>query len=100
MTTNRRNFLRKSIASVAGMTAASMFPSDIFGKDLHSTMHPEEIILKPVPRSGPKDSIRFSVIGLNHDHIYGMVKALIDGGGTLVAVYSKEAELLPRFTRL
>lgn len=100
MPTNRRNFLRKSIASAAGMTAASMFPSDIFGKELHNTSHPVEIILKPEKRSGPKDSIRFSVIGLNHDHIYGMVKALIDGGGTLVSVCSKEPELLPRFTRL
>jgi predicted dehydrogenase len=100
MPVNRRNFLRQSIASAAGMTAASMFPSDIFGKDLHCTYHPEEIILKPVKRTGPKDSIRFSVIGLNHDHIYGMVKTLIDGGGNLVAVYSAEQGLLPRFTKL
>jgi predicted dehydrogenase len=100
MTVNRRKFLRQSFASAAGMTAASMFPSDMFGKDLHSTSRPDEIILKPLKRSVPKDSIRFSVIGLNHDHIYGMVKALIDGGGNLVSVFSPEPTLLPRFRKL
>jgi len=96
---NRRNFLRWSLASASGATAASMFSPDLFGNDLHSTSRPEEIILKPAKRSGPKASIRFSVIGLNHGHIYGMVSSLINGGGELVAVYAKEPDLLKNFTR-
>ncbi len=99
MKSNRRNFFRQSLASVSGLAAASMFPGDLFGRGLHSTSRPEEIILKPGKRMQPKDSIRFSVIGLNHGHIYGMVNALITGGGKLVAVYSREPELLPGFTK-
>jgi predicted dehydrogenase len=97
---NRRKFLRQSFASAAGMTVAGMLPSGVFERQLNNHSGFEEIILKPVKRPEPKDSIKFSVIGLNHDHIYGMVSALINGGGTLVAVYSKEPELLPKFTKL
>ena len=96
---SRRNFLWQSFASVAGMTATSMIPPDVFGGSLHSTLHPEEIILEPIKHSGTKGSIKFSVIGINHDHIYGITDALIGGGGELVAVYSREPELLPNYTK-
>jgi predicted dehydrogenase len=43
--------------------------------------------------------IRFSVININHGHIYGMVNAVIKGGGELVAVYAKEPDLLAAFTK-
>lgn len=96
---NRRNFLRRSVATASGMAAATMFPYEMFGSDLHSTNRPDEIIVKPGIRTVPKESIRFSVIGLNHGHIFGMVDSLIEGGGELVAVYSREPELLPGFTK-
>jgi predicted dehydrogenase len=99
MQVNRRGFFRHSVASAAAVTAGALFPAPIFGSDLYRTARPEEIILKPEPRTAPKDSVRFSVIGINHDHIYGMVNALIQGGGELVMVYSKEPELLKTFTR-
>ncbi|WP_346863992.1 Gfo/Idh/MocA family oxidoreductase [uncultured Draconibacterium sp.] len=97
---NRRNFLRQSLATAAGITATTMLPNNLWGMDLHQSNYPEEIILKPGKRAKPKESIRFSVIGLNHGHIYGMVAALIGGGGELVSVYSREPELLPNFTRV
>jgi predicted dehydrogenase len=99
MESNRRNFLRNSFASATGFAAAAMLPSDLFGRGLHSTDRPEEILLQPENRPAPKESIRFSVVGINHAHIFGMVEALIGGGGQLVAVYSKEPELLPDFTK-
>lgn len=43
--------------------------------------------------------IRFSVININHGHIYGMANAVINGGGELVAVYAKEPDLLTAFTK-
>ncbi len=98
MDLNRRRFLRSSLASAAGVTAASFLPADLFAHPLHKTSYPEEIIVSPVQKSGPKESIRFSVIGINHDHIYGMADALINGGGTLVSVYAREPELLKAFT--
>ena len=99
MKVKRRNFLKQSLASSAGIAAAAMFPADLFGGELHKTIHPEIITVNPGSRPSPKESIRFSVIGINHSHIYGMVDALITGGGQLVSVYVKEPELLRGFTR-
>jgi predicted dehydrogenase len=76
-----------------------MIPPDLFGRGLHSTSMPDEIIVSPPKELNPQVTIRFSVIGLNHDHIYGMTSALVGGGGTLVSVYAKEPELLRNFTR-
>ncbi len=98
MDTHRRNFLRLTLASATGMATHAMFPDDLFGRSLHNTSHPEEVVVPPRKRPDPSASIRFSVIGLNHDHIYGMVDALRGGGGELVAVYAKEPGLLQQFT--
>jgi predicted dehydrogenase len=43
--------------------------------------------------------IKFSVIGLNHSHIYGQVGAVQRGGGELVAVYAKEPDLVEAFVK-
>jgi len=99
MESNRRNFLRQSFASATGLAAASLLPSELFGQGQYSTNRIEEIILQPEKRSAPKETIRFSVIGINHGHIIGMVDSLIAGGGQLVAVYSNEPELLPDFIK-
>ena len=96
---NRRNFLRNSFASASALATASLFPGEMLANGLHNTNRAEEIIVKSAGRTVPKETIRFSVVGLNHGHIYGMVDSLIDGGGELIAVYSKEPELLPAFTR-
>lgn len=97
MKSNRRNFLTKGLTSAVGMAAAaSIVPFDLVGRDI---VKPEPIVLPPTKRSRPKNSIRFSVIGINHGHIYGMVNSLLDGGGKLVAVYAKEPDLLQQFTK-
>ena len=41
--------------------------------------------------------VRFGVIGLNHDHIYGMVHTLIGAGAELVAFHAPEEELAAPF---
>ncbi len=41
--------------------------------------------------------IRFSVIGLNHSHIYGQTSLLLDAGAELVSFYSREPELAAPF---
>ncbi|MEI6141113.1 MAG: Gfo/Idh/MocA family oxidoreductase [Mariniphaga sp.] len=99
MESNRRNFLRNSFASATGMAAATMLPTELFGMGNYDPNNVKEIVLQQEKRPAPKDSIRFSVIGINHSHIYSMVTSLTAGGGQLVAVYSKEAELLPDFTK-
>lgn len=47
----------------------------------------------------PDGSIKFSVIGLNHGHIYGQVEAVTRGGGQLVSFYAKEPELAAAFAK-
>jgi len=99
MKTSRRTFIRTSLASATGLSALSIFPQDIFSREGYNNSTPVEVILKPQERPAPANSIRFSVIGLNHSHIYGMTNALIRGGGKLVSVYAREPELLAGFTK-
>lgn len=46
-------------------------------------------------RSG--EPVRFGVIGVNHDHIYGMTDLLLKAGGELAAVYAAESDLATKF---
>ena len=41
--------------------------------------------------------IRFSVIGLNHPHIYGQVDLLLQAGAEFVSFYAEEPELIAQF---
>lgn len=44
-----------------------------------------------------EEQVRFGVIGLNHEHIYGMVRMLQVAGAELVAFYTPEPELVAPF---
>ena len=44
--------------------------------------------------------IRFSVIGINHDHIYGQVDLMLRAGAEFVSFYAQEPELLTKFTKI
>jgi predicted dehydrogenase len=86
---DRRSFLR-SVGS-AGMLAA--FPEAAFagmaggGSVVHEVAEPGQDA-----DAKPKYHVRFAVVGMSHDHIYGMVEAMIRGGGELVGVYAAEPE--------
>lgn len=94
----RRNFIKHSVVSAAALAAGTMFPESLFGRD-HNSANIKELIVTPTQRPASKDSIKFSVIGINHPHIYGMANALIQGGGELVSVYAKEQDLLKGFIK-
>lgn len=49
------------------------------------------------PEPAARHAIRFSVIGLDHSHIYGMTDALIRGGGTLVAFHAADPAQIAAF---
>src|ERR1700679_1437301 len=85
----RRLFL-KTMGS-AGM--ASALPGAAFGAAPFAGSFVEEIA-QPGPGADAKPAYtaRFSVAGMSHDHIYGMVDAMIRGGGVLVSVYAAEPE--------
>lgn len=98
MDLKRRNFIKQSAATAAGLAAGAFIPSELQG-GVPDKSTIREVVVKPSARPAPKESIKFSVIGLNHAHITGMVRALINGGGELVSVYAKEEDLLRGFTR-
>ena len=58
-----------------------------------------ETFLAPPPAPPADPRIRFSVININHGHIYGMVDAVTRGGGQLVSFYAKEANLVAEFSK-
>ncbi len=45
------------------------------------------------------EPVRFGVIGLNHNHIYGMTDLLLKAGGELVAFFAPESDLVAEFSR-
>jgi predicted dehydrogenase len=45
-------------------------------------------------------SVRFGVIGIDHDHIFGQVAALLAGGATFVAFHAPDDALAARFGRV
>jgi len=48
-------------------------------------------------RSVGETPVRFGVIGLNHNHIYGMTDLLHEAGGELAASFVVEADLVANF---
>jgi len=78
---NRRKFIKNSSRAAAGITILSSLSQPVL-----SAAH-----------NAPK--IRFSVININHSHIYGMVDAVTRGGGQLVSFYAKEPELAAAFSK-
>lgn len=46
-----------------------------------------------------KPSIRFAAIGLNHNHIYGQTRAVLDAGGELVSFHAVEDDLAADYAK-
>jgi predicted dehydrogenase len=83
----RRDFIRTT-AAAAGLA--------LFNRQRASA---SETLLAPPPPPPADTRIRFSVININHNHIYGMVDAVTRGGGQLVTFYAKEANLVAEFSK-
>ncbi len=77
----RRRFIKEGTKAAAGIALLSALPGSA------------TTLTQRQPR------IRFSVIGLNHGHIYGMVDSVTRGGGQLISFYAKEPELVAAFSK-
>jgi predicted dehydrogenase len=55
--------------------------------------------LPVTPEEKPEHHIRFAVCGISHDHIHGMIGAVVHGGGELVAWWGEEPDKQAEFTR-
>lgn len=78
---DRRKFMNLTAKAATGLAILPTLPQKAFAEK-----HIE-----------PK--IKFSVININHNHIYGMVDAVTRGGGQLVSFYAKEADLITAFAK-
>ena len=87
---DRREFLMASLSSVGAALAASR------SGDAATTGRAATTSAVESPRT-PR--IRFAAIGLNHDHIYGQVDAVIRGGGELVSFFAREKDLADAFAK-
>lgn len=95
MQANRRKFIRQSLATAAGIVSSTELAA-------YSVNHsrPVENETKYSDRTGSNLApIKFSVIGLNHGHIYGQSEALIRNGAQMVSFFAKEPELVAAFTK-
>jgi predicted dehydrogenase len=89
---DRREFIKTSGNAAAGMMVAAGLSANaaraLRAKSSQSTSD-----------SRVKRSLKFSVIGVNHDHINVQVEAARRGGGELVSFYAKEPELVAAFSK-
>jgi predicted dehydrogenase len=96
--TARRDFLKNagfmgSVAMMAGLPQGAM----AFNGDRGPVI--EDAGLRPQEQEAPKHHIKFSVCGMSHDHIYGMVGAVQRGGGELVSAWGGEEDKLAAFSK-
>ncbi len=93
---DRRSFLQN--AGTLGLAAA--MPATMWGQGSATPTPTEEMAPSTPPQiAKPSHPVRFGVCGMSHDHIYGMVEAMIRGGGELVSVYAAEPERGAAFTK-
>jgi predicted dehydrogenase len=87
---SRRSFVNAGL--MAGVPGAAMgFQA--------ATQVAREVTVAGNQPAAPKYSIKFAVIGLDHNHINGMTDAVKRGGGQLVAVHSTNAPALADFKK-
>ncbi len=95
---DRRRFMRDAATTAAGMVLSTGLVQEVSAASqsvITPSANPEPGPF--VPAQDPR--IKFSVIGINHDHIYGMVEAVTRGGGQLVSFYAKEPDLSANFVK-
>ena len=88
---NRRKFLQ-NLAKASGLMVLSPLSSSANFKHIESSQKQDDVNI-------PAGKLKFAVININHPHIYGMTDAIKRGGGELVSVYAKEADLLAAFVK-
>jgi predicted dehydrogenase len=94
----RRAFLKSAASGVLGSAGVMAGLSGMaFAQPGDPSVGYEVVEQEEV--AAPKYSIKFSVCGMSHDHIYGMVGAMQRGGGVLVSAYGAEPEKVAAFTK-
>jgi predicted dehydrogenase len=95
---NRRKFIKYTATTATGIGLFSALPKNVLGAAPSvedGTLSANERLLK----GNAEPRIKFSVIGINHSHIYSQVEAVIRGGGEFVSFYAKEPDLVASFSK-
>lgn len=93
---DRRSFLK----AIGSASAISALPEGVYAQQQSAMALTHEVALPAQDASAaPKQSIRFAVCGMSHDHIHGMVGAIQRGGGVLVAAYGAEPDKVANFRK-
>ena len=90
---DRRKFIKSATAVTSAAGIFSILPKGLLGGVNKQTN--ENVIGKKFT----EPRIFFSVIGINHNHIYSQVDATIRGGGQLVSFHAKEDDLAAAFAK-
>jgi predicted dehydrogenase len=96
---NRRKFIKDSVTTAAGLVVMSALPKETLGGSERPRGNPFADSPGRNEVTPQKSRIRFSVIGINHDHIHSQVGAVTRGDGQLVSFYAKEPDLAAAFAK-
>jgi predicted dehydrogenase len=94
---NRRKFIKYTTATATGISMLSVLPEKILASSL--TDDRTIITSEEKMKVNAEPRIKFSVIGINHNHINAQVEAVIRGGGQFVSFYAKEPDLAADFSK-
>src|SRR6185436_14917579 len=95
---DRRKFIRSAAAATSAAGLLSVFPKELLANN--NTADKKDTHQYPaVIEKNRQAKIRFSVIGINHGHIYGQADAVMRGGGELISFHAKEDELATEFSK-
>ena len=91
---DRRKFIKSATAATSAAGLFSILPKSLFGNSTQSKDAESNFV-----QSHAEPRIYFSVIGINHNHIYSQVDSVVRGGGQLVSFYAKEDDLATAFSK-
>ncbi|MBD0365966.1 MAG: gfo/Idh/MocA family oxidoreductase, partial [Flavisolibacter sp.] len=93
---NRRRFIKEATTTAAGLMvlpAVANEGSRVANESSTTAFNGNDFASQGSAR------IKFSVIGINHGHIYSQVEAVARGGGEFVSFYAKEPDLAADFAK-
>ena len=93
---NRRKFIRQAATTAAGFAVLPAFAQETSGNYRADAV---EYATGDIEKYVGPPRIQFSVIGINHGHIYSQVEAVKRGGGKFVSFHAKEADLAEAFSK-
>ena len=94
---NRRKFIKFTTTTATGMSLFSAIPKNVLATAALADERNTRAEATAKKNADPR--IKFSVIGINHAHIYSQVDAVTRGGGQFVSFYAKEPDLVASFSK-